>query len=151
MAKGGKGGKKPAQEHFPGAGKIPRGGSVAASIPQMKFSWSVAAADFDGPFGWHVTDTKLVFDEVVPKLKGFETMTWAQVDGPSGSHFIDHDDLCNEAQARLKALKREGVEQMFSLRVTGAKRIYGIREGATLEILWWDPTHQICPSPKKHT
>lgn len=146
-----KNGKQPAQEHHPKkGGKIPRGGSAAANIPALPFSWSVTSADFKGPFGWHVTDTKLIFDDVIPRLKSFETMTWAQVDGPSGSHFIEHGDLCKEAQDRLGELGRE-VDQMFSLRVTGAKRIYGIREGAILEILWWDPDHLICPAPKKHT
>jgi len=77
-------------------------------------------------------------------------MTWAQVDGPTGSHFIGYDDLCKDAQDRLQTLKRD-VEQMFSLRLTGPKRIYGIRQGAILEILWWDPEHQICPSAKRHT
>lgn len=143
--------KRPAQEHFPKSAKVPRGGSIASGVPQMTFSWSVASADFDGPFGWHVTDTKLVFDDVIPKLKSFETMTWAQIDGPSGSHFISFDSLCKAAQDRLKHLQRQDIEQMFSLRLTGPKRIYGVREGATLEIIWWDPDHQICPSEKKGT
>ena len=62
------------------------------------------------------------------------------------SHFISIDKLCKDAQKRLEELHLDDVEELYSLRLTGTKRLFGIRVGASLEILWYDPDHSICPS-----
>ena len=89
--------------------------------------------------------------KVLERLRSFESMTWREIDGPTGSHGVGLTSLCAAAQKRLVTIKQDDAEELFSLRVEGAARVWGIRDGHVLRILWWDPRHEVCPSPKKHT
>jgi hypothetical protein len=88
--------------------------------------------------------------EIHNKLSSFERMTWADI-GRHGSHAISVEDLCADAQKRLRDLRLDDIDEVYSLRLTGKRRIFGIRDRHTLKILWWDPGHTCCPSQKKHT
>jgi hypothetical protein len=89
--------------------------------------------------------------EVLAKLRGFESMTWREIDGPTGSHGVDPHHLSRQAQQRLTEIRQDDAAELFSLRITGRRRVWGILDEHVLRILWWDPEHQVCPSPKKHT
>jgi len=91
--------------------------------------------------------------DLLSKMKDYETRTWNEIKTDVGgrcrgnnSHFISIDKLCKDAQKRLEELHLDDVEELYSLRLTGTKRLFGIRVGASLEILWYDPDHSICPS-----
>jgi hypothetical protein len=83
-------------------------------------------------------------------MKELETMTWHSI-SETGSHFIDVSGLSKPARDRLMEIHQDDVDQLYSLRVTGRLRIFGIRDGGVLRVLWWDPDHQVCPAHKKHT
>jgi len=101
-------------------------------------------------FGWHsVGVTK--FHDIRDKLANFETMTWSKILRGSQNHAILRVDLCQDAQKRLRALKLDDIDSLISLRLSGTERIFGILERGVLRVLWWDPEHRICPSPKRHT
>ena len=51
----------------------------------------------------------------------------------------------------LKRLKIDDIDSLFSLRLDGTLRIFGIRKQNYLQILWVDQNHEVCPSKKKHT
>jgi hypothetical protein len=59
--------------------------------------------------------------------------------------------MIDEAQRRLTEIDRDEQAQLFSIRIAAKKRIWGIRDIVILRLLWWDPNHEVCPSPKKHT
>lgn len=101
------------------------------------------------PFGWHKVDAALI-RELLQKLKSFESMTWGDILGRR-HHLISTDDLCTDAKKRLAALNLDDLEQLVSLAIGGTERIWGVLEHNILTLLWWDPDHQVCPSPKKHT
>ncbi len=117
-----------------------------------KLSWQIRLLDFDGPWGWGKMDAKTL-KYVHGKLAQFETMTWAEVNHPNtGCHPIKIKDLCSEAQKRLAEIKIiEFEEELFSLRLSGKERLWGIREHHLFKILWWDPRHDVYPVSKKHT
>ncbi len=69
----------------------------------------------------------------------------------NGSHLVDVDNLASDAKKRLREIGQDDLDQLYSLRISGKKRIWGIREGYLLWFLWWDPFHSVCPSTKKHT
>ena len=105
--------------------------------------------DIDGPF----CPTRMTRDtmlEVRQRLASFESMTWGEI-GSTGSHPIPVSDLSADAQRRLGEIRQDDVEQLYSLRVSGTERVFGIREGGVLRILWWDPSHQVAPTAMKHT
>ncbi len=117
-----------------------------------KLSWQVYLLDFGGPWGWDNLDADTL-KYIHGKLAQFETMTWAEINHPNtGCHPIKLKELGNEAQKRLTQIKLIGVEEeLFSLRLSGRERLWGIRERHIFKILWWDPRHEIYPVAKKHT
>ena len=45
----------------------------------------------------------------------------------------------------------DDVDELYQLRVTGAERVWGIRSGPLLRLLWWDPNHEVYPVMKMGT
>ena len=43
------------------------------------------------------------------------------------------------------------LESLFSVRITGERRVWGIKDVAILRVLWWDLDHSVYPVEKSHT
>ncbi len=127
--------------------KTPKAGSFPTDGCHPEFR--TEQMDKEGPWGWNQFDS-LQIQEVFQKILESQKLTWQDLRN-NGSHFVDIRDLCSQAQKRLVQLQKEDLDQLFSLRLTGRKRIWGIKEGNIFWLLWWDPEHQVCPSQKKHT
>jgi hypothetical protein len=103
--------------------------------------------------GWHEV-TGEVLHSVRERLGHFETMTWREilVQGKKQNHAVKINRICSEAQGKLSEIVGAlDIDQVVSLRVSATERIWGIPDGSTLKILWWDPAHTICPSLLKNT
>lgn len=90
-------------------------------------------------------------------LISLERMKWKEIKAASGgktkgtnSHYLELKYLSKEAQNRANAIHLD-VDEVFSLRINGAHRIFGILEEGVFHIIWDDPEHEICKSNKKHT
>lgn len=94
--------------------------------------------------------TPTVEKDVLTKLGQFERMTWTELQ-QLGCHTVEVDDLTKTAQRRLLEIGQDDVPSLYSLRFTGKTRIWAIKDGNVLKLLWADPNHEICPSFKKHT
>lgn len=141
--------RKPRQKQNPAAvSKDPR--SYPASLNKRNFRWNTEEVDLDGEYGWSKVELKALFNEIIPKLQQYESMTWGEVEGAE-SHFVDVDNCSRKAQKRLGEIDLDDLEQLFSLRIGGKKRIFGWRRESVFYVLWWDPVHRVFPSPKKHT
>ncbi|HEU0015572.1 MAG TPA: hypothetical protein VFQ45_17985 [Longimicrobium sp.] len=111
--------------------------------------WAFRIVDLGGPWCWgNLGGAALV--EVLQRLRDLETMTWHAI-AATGSHAVGVGGLCKRARDRLAEIEQDDVDELFSLRVTGPRRVFGIRHGGVLRILWWDPRHEVYPSPRKHT
>lgn len=106
--------------------------------------------DVDGPYGWSRCDSHRDYFDILRRKKSFEGMTWAEL-GKGGSHHIDLKDLCKDAQNRLRALNLDDFDELYSLRITGKKRVWCFKDGRIMRVIWWDPDHQVCPVSKRHT
>jgi hypothetical protein len=104
------------------------------------------------PFGWQDLDA-VTLNEIRTKLAQFESMTWNEilVDSKKQNHSVEVWKLSKEAQERLNATGLGDAEEVVSLRLSGRERVWGLRQGAVMLILWWDPEHAVCPSLLKHT
>ena len=118
---------------------------VDSCLPEFKSD----QMDMAGPWGWDKFDP-LQLQEVFQKIFESQKLTW-QVLRDNGSHLVQVDALCSKAQKRLGELGQDDCDELFSFRITGRKRIWGIKDGNILWLLWWDPEHEVCPSNKKHT
>lgn len=116
--------------------------------------WNFELRDKDHPrWGWSRLSMEEFFEKIYDKkLFSFQTMTWAEIEQQAGgrrhgtnSHELSvADDLCKEAKTRLRDLDIEA-DTVFSLRLQGTHRIYGIRDNRVLRIIWFDEEHEICP------
>lgn len=114
------------------------------------FVWRFSLVDKEGPFGWKSMSNEKYLD-ILTRMGNFEGMSLDEI-GRGGSHAIPWDGLSKKAQDRLKEIKQDDIEELFSLRMGGKERIFCIRAGRNcLKVLWWDPDHKVCPSSLKHT
>jgi len=105
--------------------------------------------DLQGPWGWDHLGSKEL-QEIFSKIFDTQKLTWQELKG-KGSHLVDVKDLIPEAQKRLIEIQKEDTDQLYSLRLSGVRRIWGIKDSNIFWILWWDPSHKVCKSNKKHT
>lgn len=86
-------------------------------------------------------------------LHNLESMTWGELlNNHKKNHPVSVESLCGEAKKRLQELEMDDLDDMLSVGQLGSrKRIWGIRDGPILRVLWWDPDHRICPSALRHT
>ena len=134
-------------------GKEIRIKSDPGNFDKTKIAWQISTFDIDGEWGWTKIGPKRWLNDVVPKLQDFESMTWAEIQKASGgrksgnnSHFVLVENLKKEARDRLVELQQDDIDELFSLRLQGKHRIYGIRDGRVLRIIWFDPHHEIYPT-----
>ncbi|MEI7833801.1 MAG: hypothetical protein WCJ56_11475 [bacterium] len=112
--------------------------------------WSFQRLDIGGPWCFSKIDDANYFVEVLKKLGEFEKMNWNDL-GSGGSHLIAISKLAKHAQKRLIEIKQEDIDELFSIRLKGKERVWGIMDNGVIRLLWWDPNHEICPSHKMHT
>jgi hypothetical protein len=121
----------------------------APNVPRRTPLWAFRFIDLGGPWCWSALSGGDLA-QVLQRLKLLESMTWAEIEGAE-HHFVDVGGCSKRARDRLQELKHDDTPALFSLRVTGRRRIYGIRNENVLSFLWWDPEHEVFPSQKKHT
>ncbi|MGX4686177.1 hypothetical protein JNUCC83_04670 [Vagococcus sp. JNUCC 83] len=95
--------------------------------------------------------------DILDKLISFEGMTWSQInqqtygkDNKSSNHFIEVEQLDKVAKERLSELKIFD-DEIYSLRLQGEVRLFGLLTNGVYHILWYDSKHEVCKSNKKHT
>ena len=143
--------KKPTKKFTPPPSlKKPRIDSTIKGSMNMYPVWHLGMLDVNGPWGWNTIEKTFFFDKILPKVSNFESMFWKDIVGRN-NHEIPVSSIISEAQKRLAQIRLDDTEVLFSFRLTGEQRIWGIKAGNIFKILWWDPKHQICPSLLKHT
>lgn len=97
------------------------------------------------------------WEEILPRLQALETQTWSEifVKDKKKNHSESIAKINVVAQKRL-ATRHIETDAIYSLRVTGKHRIYGIIVNSVFNILWYDNDHGdnpdcVCRSHKKHT
>jgi len=117
-------------------------------------TWRMGTMDMDAvsDWGWGALTAEEA-DGVRKSLIGFESMTWGELCRQSTPRAkrIPISNLCRRAQQRLEAMRQDDADALWELRIDGPKRVWGIRVGDAFELLWWDPTHSVCPSTLRHT
>lgn len=111
--------------------------------------WRFKDFDWDGPWGTaaclhSVTNMQ---KHIQMHLSSFETMTWEEILRASGAkktgnlhHEISIGKFSKIVRERLKA-KEINVDNLFSFRFDQCTRLYGVREGSCLRLVFFDPHH----------
>lgn len=86
--------------------------------------------------------------DILARLKAFEGLTWAALNAQAGGrrrgtnhHPCPITEFCRDARRRLTELHLDEFDSLFSLRINNTLRIYGVRDGRVLQLLWHDPHH----------
>lgn len=143
--------KRPTHSQNPSTNKIPTSRENVEKHTTERLVWRVSIIDKDGKWGWGRIDSNILWDKIHSKLKSFESMTLHEITNNGDSHNIEVNQIVKDAQRRLEEIRQADVDELFSLRLSGKERIWGIVDRNIFKILWWDPKHEICPSAKKHT
>lgn len=122
--------------------------SKAGNFDTMYIAWRFDLADTD--LGWDCVFPSENFHNHFQPIKELGLQTWDKIK-KSGSHNIEVGDLIPEARKRLESLRLDDIDELFSLRLGGEIRVFGIRNRHYFFPLWWDENHKICPSYKKGT
>lgn len=111
-----------------------------------KFSFTSDRSDFD---------SKEILDTVIE----YNQLTWAEImrathgtRGKTNHHYIgDHlDDLSKAAKDDVrKFVEEQQLDKLFSFRLNGKTRIYGLRDGEKFEVMWYDPNHEFYPTKNR--
>lgn len=105
---------------------------------------------------WSIGKNPTIYEDIIKKLISYESQTWAEIQAASGgkgsgkgtnSHFENISDFTKEAQKRASELHLEE-DQLFSLRLAGKTRLYGILRDGIFSIIWYDANHEIYPVKK---
>jgi hypothetical protein len=154
--------KNPRSRNLPNRLKVPRSpipetrkSPTSQAVPSLQGKsprWRFCMLDLDGPFSWRqITADEL--SAVHARLTCFESMSWMQVlkEGSRRNHWIARNRLSPEADKRLREIGLDDVDHLMSMGIDGCRRVHGILDQDTLKLLWWDPNHQVCLSPKRNT
>lgn len=131
--------------------KEPAIGGQFASNDKGPIYWSFSLIDCKGPWGFDVICKNEFHSLITSSFKDKEGNTWAKLKSEAGSHNVMVRKLVKIARDRLLELCLDDRDELFSMRFTGKKRVWGIRDGNVFKVLWWDPKHEVCPSMKKNT
>lgn len=129
--------------------KSPKAVEDPQSFYALHPTWSFKR--LDNHYGkWGFIHTDDLYNAVIAKLKDYEGMTWAGILSAAGgrshgnnNHYENVSDLIPEAQRRWRDLQLEEFDRVFSLRLTGEYRLYGILQGGIFQVVWFDQKHEI--------
>ena len=143
-------GRNPKQARIEGALSTTKSARYVESTREdddRRISWRFGSADLGGTWRWTSRDIGADLPEVVAFLAEMDKLTWAEAQQgwrPKAKR-VEAAGICSEAQECLRRLGLE-VEYLHEWHVSGARRIWGVREGHVCNVLWWDPEHTVWPS-----
>ena len=142
----GRGGKRP------GAKRL----DIAQQSSFELFKWSLKLADSEEPCGFN----DKVFREqwcgkILPQLSDYEAKTWSEISsataGSKGgwiNHHFPVKALVERARERLRKTSMDDEDVLYSLRLGEKQRLFGIVREGVMNLLWYDPDHEICPTSR---
>jgi hypothetical protein len=150
------------QHRFPKAGASPQDrqiklGGDPESFETQTLAWQFHCMDIPhAKWGWHSVDLA-VWRKILKQLQDFERMTWAAIKETAGgrtrgtnNHSLKITELNAAARARINELHLDQYDKIFSLRLGSKIRIYGVRDGRAMRLIWYDTHHgtfdAVCPT-----
>jgi hypothetical protein len=138
--------RQPRSQEFP-ARQVKNGGDPD-SFDKETIAWQFYRQDrLHLKWGWDKLPAK-DWRQILAELKSLEGLTWAKIKEQAGgrkngtnSHTLEMKDFTKDARDRITDLHLDQFERLFSLRLKNTLRLYGVREGRVLQLVWHDPFH----------
>jgi hypothetical protein len=135
--------KQPAIKEQPSRAKTP----AAVAVPDYndtKACWRIGKLRMADPYGWHVVNPAEVA-RIRIKLATLEANTWQEIfiRDARFNHRIPANELkCPTARKWMKD-NMPDQPYLWTLRLSGAERVWGIFSDGAYQIVFWDPDHLI--------
>ncbi|MBQ1081577.1 hypothetical protein [Nocardiopsis sp. B62] len=158
MSKGGKRPKRlPASAVPEQPNRVPRRLPASHDVDGQSPLWRLSLLDRDhqGSWSWGIDEATLL--KIVTLLREMESLTWTEIfnqqtggkkrRGPRNKP-IPVENLCKEAQNRLRELKLEEWDELFRFREGNMGRLWGVLTPEHPRVfypIWWDADHRVCP------
>ena len=149
--------RQPTNAATPGQDEARRDRQPAADLPRVMrepdyadhlVHWSF---EFFDAHEWGGCRSDAFFD-ILGSLRDVERLTWRAIETQQGQHHASPvARLSKAAQERLTRIKLNDVDELFRFRLSGKRRLWGIRRRNVFRVLWWDPDHVVYPTGKKNT
>ena len=126
---------------------------IEPSVPDCINGWRFSNSDRGGKWSWLELEGDVEkFMEIYDKLRHLEQKNFTELRKSKSrsprNKFVPIDALIKPAGDRLDELNKD-VGELFSIRITKRERVWRIRDPLNImEVLWWDPRHEVCPSDK---
>lgn len=115
--------------------------------------WRFTYVDHEGPWGFDKVDGETLC-WIMRRLAEFESMTINEIfnnrDYPGKDYEVARIPHAL-ARQRLEECGRGDMTKIWCLRLGGEERLYGFLCENVFHVVFWDPKHEIWPSPKKGT
>jgi len=118
----------------------------------MRACWRLQKLQLVNPYGWHeLTGEQLAY--IRGKLVEFEAKDWNQIFVAERKHNHSIEVATFDCPQAREWMRRNMPDQdvLWTLRLSGKERIWGILREGVFHLLFWDPDHQIKESQKKGT
>lgn len=138
----------------------PKLGGDPDSLDRETIAWQFRRIDQGHDrWGLGLSTRAKIWRRILQSLIAFEGLTWAEIKQQSGgrNHGTNHhslmiDELAPAARRRLNELHLDQYDKVFSLRLGNTVRLYGVREGRVMQLVWYDPHHGsnsgVCPTQR---
>ena len=78
-------------------------------------------------------------------------MTVSQLHNAGSHHSVSQQSLSAEAKQRLRDIRLDDLDTLWSFRMSGAGRFWCLKHENIYSLLWWDPNHEVYPVSKRNT
>ena len=119
---------------------------------ERKLAWRLGKIQLADPYGWHVLGATEMA-EMKDKLGYLESSTWKDVfvRDARNNHMIEAAKLKCPIARKWMVDHLPDQPLLWTIRVSGSGRIWGIISEGAYQIVFWDPEHLIWPTPLKNT
>lgn len=120
---------------------------------KKKIRFSAEECEISDVFCWSGICAHTFLKKLYKKFKDWESMRYDELIGAKKkSHAISFDDPKLNKEA-ISILHDRGIigrfDELISLRVQGAERVWCVHNENILYVVFWDPKHEIYPVTKK--
>jgi hypothetical protein len=135
----------------------PKLGGNPERFDSETLAWNFHRLDRDHvDWGWDNLKAGL-WRQLLTHLVALEGLKWGELQSAAGGkrhgsnhHPVPVADLASPATKRLAEIHLDDFSTVFSLRLSSTLRVYGIRDGRVLKLVWYDPHHGthkgVCPT-----
>ena len=121
---------------------------IVAIYKKDNFNWSINTDYLDEKhIDFSLFRSLKEFKEIIKKLNSYRTWKWTDIERShnglsTGIMDISKLDVKGIVADHLEFIKKIETDQLYKIEINNHHRIWGIREGSCLFLIWNDPEHR---------